>query len=50
MDEMFSPRRRMESLMRSTKWYRPRSSRTTPSPVWNQPLRHASAVFSGMPK
>ena len=47
-DEMFSPRRRIASFSRSTKRKAPSACRTTRSPVWNQPSRQASAVFSGM--
>src|SRR6185503_9546438 len=45
-DEMFSPRRRIASFMRSTKKKLPSASRRKPSPVWNQPLRHTRAVAS----
>ena len=47
-DEMFSPRRRMTSFIRSRKKKLPVSSWMNWSPVWNQPLRHAFAVASGM--
>ena len=46
-DEMFSPRRRIASFMRSTKKNCPSSPTRKASPVWNQPLRHALAVASG---
>ena len=49
-DEIFSPRRRIASFIRSMKRKYPSASRTTRSPVWNHRLRHASTVFSGMPK
>ena len=47
-DEMFSPRRRITSFIRSRKKKFPSSSWTNWSPVWNQPLRQAFAVASGM--
>ena len=39
-----------QSFSRSMKRNAPSASRATRSPVWNQPSRQASAVFSGMPK
>ena len=38
-EAMFSPRRRMRSLMRSTKYSHPSASCTSESPVWNHRLR-----------
>ena len=48
-DEMFSPRRRMQSLVRSTKVTQPSSSMVPESPVWNQKLRHAVDGRLGQP-
>jgi hypothetical protein len=47
--EMFSPRRRIVSFRRPSKKTLPSASMETRSPVWNQKLRMASEVASGMP-
>ena len=49
-DEMFSPRRRIASLRRSTNVNQPSSSCLPRSPVWNQIPRNASAVAAGSPQ
>jgi hypothetical protein len=47
-EETFSPRRRSESLVRSTKVRKPWWSATAASPVWCQRLRQEDRVASGL--
>ncbi len=47
-EETFSPRRRMESFLRSTKWKKPSSSRRAMSPVWCHRFRNTSTGACGL--